>query len=125
MMNSQMITKTLWYDRYPIPSLPRTILPNLEIEIDVTEIKKLKLWLCNKQVLQISLLYFGISIFYKAEENGMYSALRILPSLLKNILHNSLFLLILTSKSKQNELIQACIRSKCRGLELIDSYISI
>ena len=59
-----MITKTLWYDRYPIPSLPRTILPNLEIEIDVTEIKKLKLWLCNKQVLQISLLYFGISIFY-------------------------------------------------------------
>ena len=64
-------------------------------------------------------------LFTKAEENGMYSALRILPSLLKNILHNSLFLLILTSKSKQNELIQACIRSKCRGLELIDIYISI
>ena len=58
-------------------------------------------------------------------ENGIYSALRILLSLLENILHNSQFLLILTSKSKQNKLIQACIRSQCRRLELIDIYISI
>ena len=99
----------LWFEKKLSPA---GIWGRLKFDIDVfTLIDTFTQW-CESEAI-------------KAEENGMYSALRILPSLLKNIVHNALFLLILTSKSKQNELIQACIRSKCRGLELIDIYISI